>query len=277
MKKRFTAILTALLCMSAPMTAYAEDFIVETAPAKPIYDGITGEITRYTLPEVTIKTDNFTYTSNTKVSYREGFYLISDIASPDLMVIGECWGEGDVFCGLLVTPINCLGYGIKNLEHGIGMIPTYTLDYHFGEEQDFEIGDLIQVRDGSLCSGGGIYTTDNEIEPDVKMECIGNGVDIFGEEFARVIRMQMVIDQKMVDSWYESERGRTYEIVKGDVNIDDELSVLDCLAINRNLLIGEPLCDYAKLAGDINENGVIDAVDSLSILKECINITENFE
>ena len=275
MTKKFTAFLTALLCMSAPMTAFAEDVIVETAPPRPVYSGVTGEITMYTLPEVTIKTDKFTYISNTKVSDRQGFYLLTDIAAPDLMIVGtEYTPEGD-FWGYIVTPINTLGYGVENLQHGIGTINRYVLDYNFGEEQpDFEIGDLIQV-DGHLTSG---YATDMECEPEVRMECIGNGVDIFGEAFSRVIRMQMVIDQKMCDTWDERREGYyTYEIVKGDVNIDDELSILDCLSINRNLLIGEPLCDYAKLAGDINENGVIDAVDSLSILKECINITENFE
>ncbi len=275
MKKRLTAIMTAMLCMSAPMTAFAEDVIVETAPPRPVYSGVTGEITMYTLPEVTIKTDKFTYISNTKVSDRQGFYLLTDIAAPDLMIVGTEYTEEGDFWGYIVTPINTLGYGVENLQHGIGTINRYVLDYNFGEEQpDFKIGDLIQV-DGHLCGG---YATDMECEPEVRMECIGNGVDVFGEAFARVIRMQMVIDQKMCDTWDERREGYyTYEIVKGDVNIDDELSVLDCLAINRNLLIGEPLCDYAKVAGDINENGMIDAVDSLSILKECINITENFE
>jgi hypothetical protein len=43
------------------------------------------------------------------------------------------------------------------------------------------------------------------------------------------------------------------------------------------MLAGAPLCDYAKLAGDVNENGVLDMDDSLCILKETIGITENFK
>ncbi len=263
MNKKLTAILTAMLCMSAPLTAYAGDGSFED------YENFLNN-----LQEVTITTDTFTYTNNTRTSYRQGFFLESEVADPDLMVVGENRGQGvfGEYYELIVTPINYV-------YSGVGEIPTEVVKQQFGDRQ-FEVGDLIKVHgeDGVLTAGGA-YVTD-ELNPNSTMEFIGNGIDVFGEEFARVIRMQIVLDEEACAAWaaWETLSSRiNLNLIKGDVTVDDTVNILDSIQINKAVMAGAPLCDYAKLAGDVNENGAIDADDSLMILKETIGLTENFE
>ena len=64
---------------------------------------------------------------------------------------------------------------------------------------------------------------------------------------------------------------------QGDVTLDTELSIIDVIALNKNLMTGEPLCDTAKKNADINGDGTPDEADSLAILKEIIGLTEAFQ
>ncbi len=60
----------------------------------------------------------------------------------------------------------------------------------------------------------------------------------------------------------------------GDANADQEISIVDVLALNRSLLAGEPLCDRGGNAADYDGDGLITATDSLCILKATIGLTE---
>lgn len=60
----------------------------------------------------------------------------------------------------------------------------------------------------------------------------------------------------------------------GDTNADQEISIVDVLALNKNLLAGEPLCNRGKNAADYDGDGMITAADSLCILKSTIGLTE---
>ena len=64
---------------------------------------------------------------------------------------------------------------------------------------------------------------------------------------------------------------------KGDVTLDCELGITDVIALNRNLMTNDPLCDTAKKNADINGDGTPDEADALAILKEIVEITKNFK
>ncbi len=61
---------------------------------------------------------------------------------------------------------------------------------------------------------------------------------------------------------------------KGDVTLDTDISIVDVIALNRNIMTGDPLCDTAKQNADINGNGAPDETDSLDLLKYIVGINE---
>ena len=244
MKKRVTALLTALCCLCAPMTAYAESVDVDV--------------------EFTYMTDTFTYRTNHRYGDGSGFYLESEIADPDFMVVGYFYRDEspEIYC-YAVTPIN----DDHLIKCGTGQLELITVESELGD-QELEIGDLLKI-DGEIdvaeCDPA-IYCP---AEPGT-MSYLGNGIDVFGEEFARVIRMQMYIDLK---AYYESpDHYFGLHIVHGDVNVDDTLSIVDCVMLNKSLMGDETLCDYAELAADFDKNGEVTHEDSLSILKRLVGL-----
>lgn len=251
MKKRITAFLTAILCLTGTSLALPAN-AADTA--------------------LTVTTDVFTYTNNNLYSYQNGFILETELADPDLMVVGVLYyNDSEETFDYIVTPVNSDSIG----SGGVGILTKELVLRELGDQQ-LCVGDLLKV-DGALLAADVIPTYYTPMEAGT-MSYLGNGVDIFGEEFERVIRLQLVIEQSAYERYQEIGFG-VYDIdlLKGDVTVDDTLSIADCLSINKNLLAGTPLCDYAKLAGDINGNGAPDADDALSILKEIIHLTENFE
>ncbi|MBP0972502.1 MAG: dockerin type I repeat-containing protein [Oscillospiraceae bacterium] len=75
----------------------------------------------------------------------------------------------------------------------------------------------------------------------------------------------------------ESSATRRNALLKrGDVTLDTGISIVDIIALNRNIMIGDPLCETAKQNADINGNGAPDETDALAILKEIVEITEGF-
>ncbi len=253
MKKRFTAFLTAFLCMSAAITAL---------PA--------GAQDAEALDEVyTIATDTFVYTNYSYFGNRDGFFLETELVDPDLMVIGMKYYEknSETWCNYWVTPIND-----ANAEYGFGIIQHAVAIEQFGDQQ-LRVGDLIQFNGQHGCAD--IYPTYYVPLDDGSFTLLGNGVDIFGEEFERVIRLQLVIEQ----TEYENNKYAIYDIdlMQGDVNVDDEMNILDCICISQALMGYGALCDYGRVAGDVNEDNTLDSGDTLMILRELLKLTENFE
>ena len=62
-------------------------------------------------------------------------------------------------------------------------------------------------------------------------------------------------------------------LIKGDAN---EVDILDVIAVNKHIMVNEPLTDEQKEAADVNQNGEVDEIDSLMILKEVVEITKDF-
>ncbi len=249
MKKRFIAMLLSAICMISPMSANAADLGVDA--------------------EFVYMTDTFTYRTNNIYGSHDGFFLETELADPDFMVVGYLQDEycpGTLYA-YVVSPIND-DYLLKG---GVGIMEASIVERELGDQQ-LRIGDLLKI-DGQIAAAEPstlIYFPAEE----GTMSCLGNGVDILGCDFQRIIRLQLVIDQAAFDN---QPNMFGINLIHGDVNVDDEMNVLDCIVLNRHLLGGASLCDYAKLAADINENGTPDGDDALSIMKEIVGLTENFE
>ena len=259
MKKKIKALLTAALCLTSSITAIpanAAEVEVELA--------------------IKYKTDTFTYTS---APFYAGFYLSNPLSvKADFMVVGDGYVMADQEYGYLLSGVN------DYANNGVIFVQSSAVEEQCGISQ-LKNGDLLTIHNNwSTCLMKTFPTAIVPVEFEEPWEYLGNGVDLFGEEFEKVIRMQQVFahidfyEEVSVESvWCSFDLLKDLPYVKGDVTVDDLLTITDCLAINKNLMAGTPLNSYATLAGDINENGMLDSADSLSILKEVLQITENFQ
>ncbi|MBP0973744.1 MAG: dockerin type I repeat-containing protein [Oscillospiraceae bacterium] len=75
----------------------------------------------------------------------------------------------------------------------------------------------------------------------------------------------------------ETTVGQNALLKPGDITLDTDISIVDVIALNRNIMTGDPLCDTAKLNADINGNGAPDETDSLNLLKYIVGINETLE
>ena len=236
--KKLTALLTAFLCLNGSIFAIPANAADNKAP-------------------FSFSTDTFVYTEND-----EGFFLESIFEDVDFMIVG--YAQHNYYVNTV------------NETRGIGYLSVELVEEETGKS-NLKVGDLLSVNvDYGMTDGGfrliPFYYLDDD-DGASEITYLGNGVDVLGKEFEDVIRRQMVIGETKI----ENSQVFGIKLNWGDVNIDDEITIVDCLSLNRNLLLGEPMCDYAKAASDINGNGAPDSDDVLSILKECIEVTENFE
>lgn len=61
----------------------------------------------------------------------------------------------------------------------------------------------------------------------------------------------------------------------GDINGDDAIDILDVILLNKFLLGSASLSDVAKASADVDENQVIDATDSLFVLKKVVELIDS--
>ena len=61
----------------------------------------------------------------------------------------------------------------------------------------------------------------------------------------------------------------------GDVTLDTDITIVDVIALNRNIMTGDPLCDTAKQNADLNGSGAPDEADSLDLLKYIVGINDS--
>ncbi len=246
MKNKIIAFFTSLFLLYIPLSAYAEDIVVDVDTA------------------ITITTEHFSYTSSSGKAFHNGFYLETELVDPDLMVVGmEYYGTAPEVQCYIVTPINGAGYG-----NGIGRIGANVIENQV--DQQLSVGDLLKI-DGEYVVTD-VYPTTYAPREDCTVTLLGNSVDILGEEFERIVRLQLFIDQTAYLKALEQYEIYGFNWVTGDVNVDDTLSIVDCVMLNKSLMGDETLCDYAELAADFDKNGEVTHEDSLSILKRLVGL-----
>ncbi len=150
------------------------------------------------------------------------------------------------------------------------------LEYLLGEELDLS----------GVCIFGGYGMNDYSI--------LG---DIFGEELPSLLERN-TFDLSVDTSAFDNTKMGIYPIevhfgyaadtftvtvtdgtdivIQGDVNCDDSVDLLDVLALNKNLLVGEKLSEYGMINADVDRDGSTNSLDALNILKYTIAVIEEF-
>ena len=106
-----------------------------------------------------------------------------------------------------------------------------------------------------------------------KIRFLGTGEEIFGEDFSEVLRWSnALICLQLHGNGFAADDLHIY----GDVDRDGELTILDVICINKYLLGLEELNRYSYFLADVSGDTVVDATDSLLILKEVVELTKNF-
>ncbi|MBP0973696.1 MAG: dockerin type I repeat-containing protein [Oscillospiraceae bacterium] len=70
-------------------------------------------------------------------------------------------------------------------------------------------------------------------------------------------------------------KGHNGLLKPGDVTLDTDITIVDVIALNRNIMTGDPLCDTAKQNADLNGSGAPDEADSLDLLKYIVGINDS--
>ena len=52
------------------------------------------------------------------------------------------------------------------------------------------------------------------------------------------------------------------------------MDILDVITLNKSLMVGEKLTPQGKANADVDQNSVLDEVDSLNILKYVVELTD---
>ncbi len=188
--KKMTALLTAFLCLNGSVFAIP-------ANAAEVED-VFGKIYSYS-------TDTFSYTSNGD----NGFILETELVDPDFMVVGIVTKQNE--------PEKITSYVVTTVNHnmGLGRMFEDVVDNELGME--LQVGDLIKIEGNFewLKIYPPVYLPCNYDPEDEKTSMIhlGNGKDVFGEEFEKVIRTQLVLEQMILDN--ETIRHPKLDLVKG--------------------------------------------------------------
>ena len=133
-----------------------------------------------------------------------------------------------------------------------------------------KIGDIYRVKEEG---GFGIEVVPAQ-ESFNSVEFIGAGEDLFGAEFRKVIRHEFLSLKDDVTA--DDPETSTFDFVTGDLVEDDEVDIMDAIALNKYLLGSNSLTCYQALTADVDKNTVLDSTDSLMILKEVVGITTDF-
>lgn len=250
-KTRILSFLTAAACLTGSvgmLTANALDL------------GFCYEAAR----NIIIETDTFTYADGV---------LTTDLVDADFMVIGVSPSNDPANPGYWCDVVNIGADG-----------RFWDLCYFRNAISPNADGTPVQIGDFLSCEEYEILETyPGQVLSSPEVIDLGNGADLLGEEFERVIRLQTV--EAMADLADLNGQERAYEMAEkmgvidyfGDLNLDDAVDILDCITINKQLLGSDQLLDYVRIFGDVNSDGVLDATDSLLILKEVVGLTEHFE
>lgn len=261
--KSMLAGLLCLACLPAPLSASAQITKREFT-----YVQNDAERTEYT---VKLEADSFRFTGHGRhnktydgLNQSCGGELKTDVTDANCVVV-------------------CVGYGFDSDEpvdyiiNGIApecgefnaRVSAKAIRERF-DGKNLQVGDLLRIENYSIQDS---YPAHIMIQSDTIVNYSGYGFDLFGEDFHKILRYEL---------YYTTWTGghvlyRDVPIEKGFVNNDDEINLLDVVAVNKHLMSGEAISYYGQLAADVDNNGVVDAVDSLQILKYCIGLLDSFE
>lgn len=150
-----------------------------------------------------------------------------------------------------------------------------------GEDQ-LEIGDLLYVENEGEYNYG--FTVMESNPPQLgtshvtKIENLGSAFDLFGDAFKEVAQNELYLAPNYVvnvdyfhEHLYRLETEKAVEL-KGDIVDDEEVDVLDIIALNKHLVYMQPMADVrSALAADMNCDTTVDVFDAALLKQEVLS------
>ncbi len=247
-----TALTTAVVCLSASVTVFAVGYGV------------------YPDDGYTVETETFKYWTENDTTYGNyGMRLETldnsiDFKTSDVVTEGVYYMVAGVFYqndmpySYVLSPINTTWTDRTDVLH------EYIVPF-LKENQILQLGDILRAPLAALESDELILSTDADVE------FAGNGVDFFGDEFIKVIRHELITKSNF-GTLTPNMTGIT--TIKGDATEDEDVNIVDVIAVNKNILGKEKMSAYAQYVSDVNQNGTVDSGDSLEILKYVVGLNE---
>lgn len=176
--------------------------------------------------------------------------------------------------------------------NGLKDYPSYSRAYtmaktfdNFPECQDLQPGAFLHIAKGTWAEGlvpelfpPSAHSRTNQSS--LEVEYIGYGTDILGEEFADVIVQELAMSPNYITNQryngYDLPEDSNVLVKRGDVTNTGEVSIVDVIAVNKNILGKEILTARGQLAADVNQNCKVDSGDSLEILKHIVGLESTF-
>ena len=255
MKNTLKAILSILIgtaMCSVPMTAFAEyeDWSEATNWA----------FGRYSNDSFTVTADTFQYSTSVY-----GIKLENELLNANLMfmVSGIARNEDESIDYLVITSVN--------QDYGSRFVTWFTADDKDLENYDAEalqVGDFLRYDKYAATAGIPPW-----LGPDGgKIEYLGHGTEIFGEEFQKVIRHEWISEPGGVPS---PVKNTNFDVIIGDATEDEKVNILDVITINRSLVGKTSLNSYAQYVADVNGDGIIDGMDSMNIMRYIVGLIDS--
>lgn len=242
---------------------FATALLSATMLMTPLVVNAEGDENWYVNDNFSVSCDAFQYSTH----WCNGITLKTELTDANFMVSGIAHADDGSIKYIVLTSINGGINGMRGIMWTCDELkPFFPAEFKW---EDFRLGDLLRFGDH----------IDQPLEkpiinPTENVEVLGNGIDILGEEFRKVIRHELIAVPR--PGWEDTDAIKYFDVLKGDVNENDTIDILDVVALNKNLMEGYPLGCYSKYVADVNENNTPDSTDSLMILKELVGLTKDF-
>ncbi|MBD5142488.1 MAG: hypothetical protein HDT22_02590 [Ruminococcus sp.] len=167
-----------------------------------------------------------------------------------------------------------------------GIIGVRDLAPYLENAENLKVGDLIYITEAFLCcaaAGPGYWEIANKSwsgfeELELEVNYIGNGAEIFGNQFMKAVRDEMLpyMEESYMSPWILSDDSRyeTFDIVMGDATDDNEVDIIDVIAMNKAILGQKTMSFYAQYVSDVNKDNIVDPMDSLAVMKYIVGLTD---
>lgn len=219
----------------------------------------------------TVETGSFRYQPDDQQMHLDS--TVASAAEANCMITGVFYQNSTDETPLLYSIISI---NDTNGEYGGFFMEDQTLRPYCGKT--LEIGDLL------YCEWYKPYEISNYpayLEGDARL--IGNGRDLLGEEFLKVMRHELVTELYTTvphDSRSLPDFVCTIPddlLIYGDATNDTDVSLTDVVAVNQNILGVRRLGSYAQQVSDVDRDGEITANDSLRILRYTVSLTDSLD
>lgn len=161
-----------------------------------------------------------------------------------------------------------------------GIIGVRDLAPYLENAENLKVGDLLYIPVFAVVDvvPGCIHLEENYVK---KVDYIGNGQEIFGEDFIKAVRNDWLCDteETYMNPWIldSDTRYETFDIVMGDATDDNEVDIIDVITMNKTILGQKTMSSYAQYVCDINKDNIVDPIDSLAVMEYIVGLIDTLE